>query len=127
MHVCFLPTSNIVQSGVKFEALALLKKPYADCTREEIENRNNEQVSNYAQYNSIVRTAFGPSTLLLAGEVDGVLDYKPDDPNEPARWIELKTARPPESPRDFALHEKKLLKFWAQSFLLGYRLVLNAY
>lgn len=48
-----------------------------------------------------------------------VLGYKPDDPNDPARWIELKTARPPETPRDHEIHDKKLMKFWAQSFLLG--------
>lgn len=48
-----------------------------------------------------------------------VLGYKPDDPNEPARWIELKTSKLPAHDRDMQILDKKLLKFWAQSFLLG--------
>lgn len=47
------------------------------------------------------------------------MGYKPENPEDPATWIELKTARPPTGERDTLIYEKKLLKFWAQSFLLG--------
>jgi RAT1-interacting protein len=48
-----------------------------------------------------------------------VLGYKPDDPSVPARWVELKTSKQPEHERDRWVLDKKLLKFWAQSFLLS--------
>jgi RAT1-interacting protein len=62
--------------------------------------------------------------LLLGGEVDGLLSPKPTNPDNPIPWVELKTAEelpPPQRQqhRDILKFERKLLKFWAQSFLLG--------
>lgn len=62
--------------------------------------------------------------MLLGGEVDGLLGPKPSDPTAPIPWVELKTAEelPPrerQQHRDVLKFERKLLKFWAQSFLLG--------
>lgn len=46
-------------------------------------------------------------------------DRKPDDPSQPIDWVELKTAADPGASASPAAFERKLLKFWAQSFLLG--------
>ena len=48
-----------------------------------------------------------------------VWDAKPLDPNSPINWVELKTSATPHSDRDILKYERKLLKFWIQSFLLG--------
>ncbi|KAI4823042.1 rai1 protein [Aureobasidium sp. EXF-8845] len=106
--------------GYKFETLSLLNKPWGETTREEIEGREDEVVDNYAQYCSICRTEIGGASMVIGGEVDGVLGYKPDDPQAPARWVELKTSKQPEHERDRWVLDKKLLKFWAQSFLLKF-------
>lgn len=108
--------------GYKFETLSLLPTPPPQTPKEIITARPKAPVSNYAQHCSIVRTGFGPHTLLLGGEVDGLSAPKPPSPSEPVPWIELKTAEslpPNPSNRDILKFERKLLKFWAQSFLLG--------
>ena len=46
-------------------------------------------------------------------------DCKPDDKNRPINWVELKTAAEITNERDTIKYERKLLKFWIQSFLLG--------
>jgi RAT1-interacting protein len=66
-----------------------------------------------------VTTSIGPTTLILAGEVDAVMGAKPDNPADPIPWIELKTSQQLANQRDDVKYERKLLKFWAQSFLLG--------
>jgi RAT1-interacting protein len=48
-----------------------------------------------------------------------VWDRKPDDPNQPINWVELKTSEEIQSDNDLRKFERKLLKFWVQSFLLG--------
>ncbi|KAL1608330.1 decapping endonuclease targeting mRNA [Paraconiothyrium brasiliense] len=108
--------------GYKFETLALIPTPPSETPREVIDARPKAPVSNYAQHCSIVRTSFGPHVLLLGGEVDGLSAPKPPFLNDPIPWIELKTAEAlPSNPsnRDILKFERKLLKFWAQSFLLG--------
>jgi RAT1-interacting protein len=110
--------------GYKFERLALIPALPADTPREEIERHQKGVVSNHAQHCSIVSTSFGPHSLILGGEVDGLLSPKPTDPSSPPQWVELKTSEelPPshrQQHRDILKFERKLLKFWAQSFLLG--------
>lgn len=109
--------------GYKFEVLSLLPTPPPDTPEAVIRARPAATVSNHAQHCSIVRTAFGPHSLLLGGEVDGLDGPKPTPgSNDPIPWIELKTAEElPSRPayRDVLKFERKLLKFWAQSFLLG--------
>lgn len=46
-------------------------------------------------------------------------DCKPDNKDEPINWVELKTAAEINNDRDMLKFERKLLKFWIQSFLLG--------
>lgn len=48
-----------------------------------------------------------------------VWDSKPADKDEPINWVELKTSAEIENERDLVKYERKLLKFWIQSFLLG--------
>jgi RAT1-interacting protein len=48
-----------------------------------------------------------------------VWDKKPENKDEPINWVELKTAEEIKNERDDKKFERKLLKFWAQSFLLG--------
>jgi RAT1-interacting protein len=105
--------------GYKFETLALLGEPWSTTSRGFIESRENQIVSNYAQYCSIVRTGFGKVKMIIGGEVDAVLDYKPEDKTQPINWVELKTSAIVRNDRDQVKLERKLLKFWAQSFLLG--------
>ncbi|KAF2012691.1 RAI1-domain-containing protein [Aaosphaeria arxii CBS 175.79] len=108
--------------GYKFETLALIPDVPQKVSPEFIENRTKAVVSNYAQHCSIVRTAFGPHGIVLGGEVDGLWHPKSSDPDAPIPWIELKTSEelpPYPHNRDILKFERKLLKFWAQSFLLG--------
>ncbi|KAF7194212.1 Decapping nuclease rai1 [Pseudocercospora fuligena] len=107
--------------GYKFETLATLPRPWAECSRDEIENREDEIVNNNAQYCSIVRTGIGGHTILIGGEVDAVEGCKPDDPNEPIPYVELKTSENFRSGdvKSAQKFERKLCRMWAQSFLLG--------
>lgn len=113
--------------GYKFETLALVPSPPDVLSREDIAKQQKSDVSNHAQHCSIVSTSFGPFKLVLGGEVDGLLAPKPSDPDAPIQWVELKTSEelPPlhhhqqQQHRDIVKFERKLLKFWAQSFLLG--------
>ena len=105
--------------GYKFETISLMPDPWAETTREYIESRESETVSNYAQYCSIVRTGFGKTKLIIGGEVDAVEASKPEDRSLPINWVELKTTAEVRNDKDLVKLERKLLKFWAQSFLLG--------
>ncbi|CAN3354439.1 decapping nuclease Rai1p [Diutina catenulata] len=113
-------------SGYKFETVATLPRPWADCSRTEIENRPKSQVSNYEQFISVVRTGIGSAKMLLAGEVDAVYDYVPAR-NPVTHYVELKTATAIENPRQMANFEKKLFTTWAQSFLMGVSKVIYAF
>lgn len=57
--------------------------------------------------------------LLLAGEVDCVYDYKPTEGDPLSHYLELKTSRVISDDKQAFRFEQKLLKTWAQSFLLG--------
>lgn len=48
-----------------------------------------------------------------------VWDCKPERKEDPIHWVELKTSAEIRNDRDMLKYERKLLKFWAQSFLLG--------
>lgn len=94
-------------------------------------------VNNYAQYCSVVKTGFGKAKIVIGGEVDArelhgwihiqhciinqspVWDCKPDRKEDAINWVELKTSADLQTERDMIKFERKLLKFWAQSFLLG--------
>lgn len=48
-----------------------------------------------------------------------VWDCKPEKKDAPINWVELKTSAEMYTDKDLRKYERKLLKFWAQSFLLG--------
>ncbi|TKA47989.1 hypothetical protein B0A54_01480 [Friedmanniomyces endolithicus] len=116
--------------GYKFECISTLQAPWADTTRADIENRETLIVSNDPQYCSMVRTGIGATSLILAGEVDCVLGEKPERPDQPIPWIELKTSAEPgnlSNLRETVKYERKLLRYWAQSFLLGVPKIMVGY
>lgn len=115
-----IPQEVMTFWGYKFEALSTLPQPWGLTSRQHIESRPSHPVTNASQYCSIVRTGFGPITLALGGEVDCLWDgTKPPTPGAPIGWVELKTSVDVRSDRDAVNFERKLLKYWAQSFLLG--------
>lgn len=99
----------------------MLPRTWAECSRDEIEGRESAVTSNFAQYCSIVKTGIGSTSLVIAGEVDAVLGEKPANPDDPIPWVELKTTQEADFSnfREVVKFERKLLRFWAQSFLLG--------
>ncbi|KAI1423002.1 RAI1 like PD-XK nuclease-domain-containing protein [Xylaria sp. FL1777] len=105
--------------GYKFETLSCLPRPWGEVSREFIENRDEHIVSNKAQYCSVVRTGIGKTVLCLGGEVDAIWDSKPTEKGAPINWIELKTSAEIHDDRGMNNFERKLMKFWIQSFLLG--------
>ncbi|EZF33236.1 hypothetical protein H101_03183 [Trichophyton interdigitale H6] len=105
--------------GYKFETVSVLSEPWDAASRETIEARESDVVNNNPQYCSLVRTGIGNIRMLLAGEVDAVWDCKPDKKDDPINWVELKTSATIRHANDAINFERKLLKFWVQSFLLG--------
>jgi RAT1-interacting protein len=68
-----------------------------------------------------VRTGIGNHAIVLGGEVDCVKGEKPDDLNQSIPYVELKTSESfnGHDSRAAEKFEKKMCRFWAQSFLLG--------
>lgn len=63
-------------TGYKFETLSLIPDIWDNVSRDYIEGREKQQVSNYAQYCSVVRTGIGSSSLIIGGEVDaGMISF----------------------------------------------------
>lgn len=61
-----------------------------------------------------------PSTFTnLEPPPDTVWDSKPAEQGKPINWVELKTSAEIRDERGMANFERKLMKFWIQSFLLG--------
>lgn len=129
-----------MSSGYKFETLSLIPDIWDATSRDYIEKREAMVVDNYAQYCSVARTGIGGTSLVIGGEVDAgkritytvpvlrlllillmlsVWDVKPEDSSLPINWVELKTAEEIGPDRGALKFERKLLKFWVQSFLLG--------
>ncbi|KAK4184298.1 protein RAI1 [Podospora australis] len=105
--------------GYKFETLCTLPRPWGETSRDYIEGREDEIVNNNEQYCSVVRTGIGKTILCLGGEVDALWDSKPRQKGAPINWVELKTSAEIRSANDQFFFNKKLMKFWIQSFLLG--------
>ncbi|AEO56901.1 hypothetical protein MYCTH_2143293 [Thermothelomyces thermophilus ATCC 42464] len=105
--------------GYKFETLSTLPRPWAETSRDYIENRDQEVVNNKEQYCSVVRTGFGKSIVCLGGEVDAIWDAKPATPGDPINWVELKTSAEIRNHNDQFKFDRKLMRYWIQSFLLG--------
>lgn len=61
----------------------------------------------------------GISQLTSSSAQRAVWDSKPPKAGDPINWVELKTSAEMRNDRDRDNYERKLLKFWIQSFLLG--------
>ncbi|KAJ7031395.1 RAI1-domain-containing protein [Mycena alexandri] len=73
-------------------------------------------VDTNVQWCSVVRTKLGATRLVIGGEVDCVRGKYTGATDT---FVELKTSMAIRGPQDEARFEKKLLKFYLQSFLLG--------
>ncbi|KAH9921552.1 RAI1-domain-containing protein [Epithele typhae] len=73
-------------------------------------------VDTNVQWCSVVKTKLGDNRLVIGGEVDCVRDrFK----GQTDTFVELKTSMSIRGPEDEARFEKKMLRFYMQSFLLG--------
>ncbi|CAL9736695.1 decapping nuclease Rai1p [Monosporozyma servazzii] len=109
-------------SGYKFETLTTIPKPFSEVSRETIEERPKQIVSNGNEYASVVQTGIGSSKIILGAEVDAIFDFKPtpeENEDNLAHYIELKCTKVIQSQRDCLNFEKKLFRTWLQCFLVG--------
>ncbi|KAK5627212.1 hypothetical protein RRF57_002927 [Xylaria bambusicola] len=118
-HPCSCAVKLIKIVGYKFETLSCLPRPWGEISREFIEKRDENIVTNKAQYCSVVRTGIGETVVCLGGEVDAIWDSKPSQKGAPINWVELKTSAEIRDGRGRTNFDRKLMKFWIQSFLLG--------
>jgi RAT1-interacting protein len=114
-----LEHQKLMYSGYKFESIATIPKPLSQISRGALEKRFKKVVNNIEQYCSVVRTGVGKTKVIIGGEVDCVWDYKPEDSNPLGHYVELKTSKVINDPKDSVKFERKLYKTWAQTFLLG--------
>ncbi|XP_071962628.1 decapping and exoribonuclease protein-like [Antedon mediterranea] len=90
------------------------------------EPNTNVPVNNSEAYCSVVRTRLNKHSMIYTGEVDCCLNDPKLQP--PSNYIELKTNRilyAPNNKRNF--HRFKLLKWWAQSFLIGVPTIIGGF
>ncbi|KAK0652254.1 RAI1 like PD-XK nuclease-domain-containing protein [Cercophora newfieldiana] len=121
-----IPQEVMQYWGYKFETLCTMPAPWGETSREYIEGRDKQIVNNKEQYCSVVRTGFDETVMCLGGEVDCVWDSKTLT-GVANNWVELKTTAEITSERDMDNFERKLLKFWIQSFLLGVPKIIVGY
>ncbi|KAB2576922.1 Decapping nuclease rai1 [Lasiodiplodia theobromae] len=112
--------------GFKFETLYTIPDIWDNVSRDEIESRDDKVVSNYAQYCSIVKTGVGNIDMVIGGEVDCIWDSKIEGAKH-HNYVELKTTEwldenrlPPQQwQRKMLNYDRRKLKYWAQSYLIG--------
>ncbi|KAI5806651.1 RAI1 like PD-XK nuclease-domain-containing protein [Peziza echinospora] len=105
--------------GYKFETLSTLPEWWADCTRDQVEQRDKDIVNNEEQFCVVVKTGFNKIRAVLGGEVDAIWNGTPNSQDNPPVYVELKTSKTISSEGDKVAFERKMMRFWAQSFLLG--------
>ncbi|KZP00365.1 RAI1-domain-containing protein [Calocera viscosa TUFC12733] len=103
---------RLMYTGYAFESYCTMDHPSAQAPI----GAREPEVNTNLQWCSIVQTRLGPSKLILGGEVDCVRGkYTGKNGN----YVELKTSGAIRSDRDARNFERKALKYWAQSYLLG--------
>lgn len=110
---------RILTWGYKFEQYMMTDKP----------NQNpdaNEPINTNEEFCGMFRTRLGSHSVVYGAEMDGltVESSVPEDKNEidlgKVQFAELKCSRQIDHPRQAKNFEKyKLIKWWAQSFLVG--------
>ncbi|OBZ71856.1 Decapping nuclease RAI1 [Grifola frondosa] len=78
--------------------------------------RMGGDVDTNVQWCTVIKTKLGDTRMVIGGEVDCVRDKFTGQTDN---LVELKTSMSIRGPQDEARFEKKLLKFYFQSFLLG--------
>lgn len=109
-------------SGYKFETLTTIPRPFGYVTREVIEQRPDQVVSNGNEYASVIGTGIGSCKIILGAEIDAVYDFLPskeDKANNLSHYVELKCTKQISSERDCRNFERKLFRTWLQCFLVG--------
>ncbi|CAE6448598.1 unnamed protein product [Rhizoctonia solani] len=105
--------------GYSFESFSTWDKPLQQkeqhAERDQVRCWSGDVDTN-VQFCSIVKTKIGAERMILGGEVDCCKDRYMGQPNT---YVELKTSMIIRNAQDEERFERKLLKFWAQSFLLG--------
>ncbi|KAG7193957.1 decapping endonuclease targeting mRNA [Scheffersomyces spartinae] len=117
-------------SGYKFETIATMDKPWSETTRTELSQRYQKQVNNYEQYLVGVRTGIHDIKVLMGAEVDCVWDYMPSEKGFKQvldHYVELKTSRTIETPKQMLQFETKLFRTWAQCFLIGVKKIVYGF
>ncbi|EJU05097.1 RAI1-domain-containing protein [Dacryopinax primogenitus] len=105
------PQRKLMYTGYAFESYCT-----ADGPNQTVSTQHEPDVNTNMQWCSIVQTSIGSSKLVLGGEVDCVRGaYKGKNGN----YVELKTSGAIKNVKDERNFERKALKYWAQSYLLG--------
>ncbi|CAM0138236.1 unnamed protein product [Umbelopsis sp. WA50703] len=109
--------------GYRFESLSTVSSfpsktdPIA---KEELQSRKSSVVNTNEQYCTVVKTRLGNTSIVMGAEVDCTSVPKAPNSNPLPNYIELKTSKLIQTDRDkFIFERHKLIKFWAQSFLIG--------
>ncbi|XP_070274979.1 decapping and exoribonuclease protein isoform X4 [Myotis yumanensis] len=103
---------ELMYMGYKFEQYMCADKPGGS------PDPSGEVNTNVA-FCSVLRSRLGSHPLLFSGEVD-CTDPQAPSPQPPTCYVELKTSKEMHSPGQWrSFYRHKLLKWWAQSFLLG--------
>ncbi|KAH8118243.1 RAI1-domain-containing protein [Phellopilus nigrolimitatus] len=127
---------NRLQSyfGYAFESYCTSATPDPGHDPGRLPNGWSGNIDTNVQWCSVVKTKLGDSRMIIGGEVDCVEGWRSDlsllglrfsscSPGrytgQPNTFVELKTSLTIRGPQDEARFEKKLLKFYFQSFLLG--------
>jgi len=102
---------KLMYTGYAFEFYCTVEQPSQHTSVQRV-----PKVNTNMQWCSIIQTSLGPSKVILGGEVDCVRgEYKGTNVN----YVELKTSGAIRTERDERNFERKALKYWAQSYLLG--------
>ncbi|XP_059571237.1 decapping and exoribonuclease protein isoform X2 [Alligator mississippiensis] len=102
---------RLIYMGYKFEQYMCAERAGGGAAPGGVVNTN-------AAYCTVLRARLGPHSLLFAAEVD-CADPAPGPAPDPARYVELKTTATPTVSAQHRAFRRKLLKWWAQSFLPG--------
>jgi RAT1-interacting protein len=115
--------------GISFENLSTHPVPLSKLSssdKQALAVRAENQVNTNVQYCSVFKSRIGKHSVLLGAEVDCAME-EIQTKGDTNMYAELKTSRVIENPRQEQTFEKKLLKFFAQSFLAGVPRIIVAF
>lgn len=107
------PMNRQTYYGYAFESYATTPLPNANNVNE---TGWSGDVDTNVQWGCVVKSRIGATPLIMAGEVDCVEGQWKKTTRD---CVELKTNMVLATPKQGSIFERKLLKHWAQSYLLG--------